>query len=490
MVLLFVMENFFFIGVGSYEYALTPNKIYRFASFCFFLIFLCVSCKPSVIYVSSSLGDDTYDGLTEKAPLKTIKAGLTRGNMILLRAGDVFYEHVDLKGAMLSSYGKGRKPKVCGYKRLIKPCWEQVDKNIWRISLADYNYSGFQTFGSSILNNIGCLHELSTDSVYGRKVQYRNQLRTNWDIWQTEKYDRNKVKAVDFDYLYLYLDRNPNMMELEFSVGISGVAMENASIDNIWIEGFGFGVSAKSNTVIRNCEIDAIGGMTQLNPREYVCYGNGIEYWIINNLKNGIVENNIISRCYDSACSIQGRVSSPENFFFRGNVIIDCCQGWEDFLTNEDEGVVYKNCVFEDNTVINSGKTSGFGYPMGRFKYCHVLGNNIMGNKGMIIRNNTFVGGNYYCSGAYKGKYRSNKWQGNTCIIKRGDFLLGNYMGTKDVIRVPVNKGVFRSLKEATDDAISRYRELTGDMTTEFIIKDEKAIDKQIKKLKKKYLKK
>ena len=63
-------------------------------------------------------------------------------------------------------------------------------------------------------------------------------------------------------------------------------------------------------------------------------------------------------------------------------------------------------------------------------------------------------------------------------------------MGTKDVIRVPVNKGDFRTLKEATEDAISRYRELTGDETTRFVIKDSVAIDKQIKKLKRKYLKK
>lgn len=151
--------------------------------------------------------------------------------------------------------------------------------------------------------------------------------------------------------------------------------------------------------------------------------------------------------------------------------------------------MVYNNCLFEDNIVVNSGKTTGFNYPNTRFKYCHILGNNYKGDKGMIFRNNTFVGGNYYCSGAYNGKYKSNKWQGNNCVIKRGDFLLGNYTGTKDVIRVPMEKGEFPTLKDATEDAISRYRELTGDMTTKFIIKDEKAINKQITKLKRKYLK-
>lgn len=211
---------------------------------------------------------------------------------------------------------------------------------------------------------------------------------------------------------------------------------------------------------------------------------------VYEDLENCVVENCTISRCYDAGITIQSKnhgKSTPQNNSIRNNVIIDCCQGWEDFLRN-DSNVVYENCVFENNIVVNSGNTSGFGYPESRFKFCHVLGNNFKGDKGMIIRNNTFVGGNYYCSGAYKEKYKSNVWEGNTCVIKRGDFILSNYCGTKDVIRVPVEKEDFPTLKAATDNAIARYRELTGDMTTKFIIKDEKDINKQIAKLKKKYL--
>ena len=232
--------------------------------------------------------------------------------------------------------------------------------------------------------------------------------------------------------------------------------------------------------------------MIAINDNYFTPYGNGIEFWISRNTEDCIVDNCIISRCYDCGVSIQGsggRQATPRNINISNNLIDRCCQGWEDFLRN-DSNVVYENCVFENNIVVNSGNTSGFGYPESRFKYCHVLGNNTKGNKGMIIRNNTFVGGNYYCSGAYNGKYKSNKWQGNTCVIKRGDFILSNYYGTKDVIRIPVEKGEFPTLKDATETAISRYRELTGDETTRFVIKDSVAIDKQIKKLKKKYLKK
>ena len=103
----------------------------------------------------------------------------------------------------------------------------------------------------------------------------------------------------------------------------------------------------------------------------------------------------------------------------------------------------------------------------------------------MIIRNNTFVGGNYYCSGAYRDKYRSNVWIGNTCVIKRGNYILSNYMGTMDVIRIPTDKGKFRTLKVATDDAIRWYREQTGDYTTRFIIKSEQTIKKELTNSKK-----
>jgi hypothetical protein len=82
----------------------------------------------------------------------------------------------------------------------------------------------------------------------------------------------------------------------------------------------------------------------------------------------------------------------------------------------------------------------------------------------------------------------SNVWRNNTCIIKRGDYIIGNYDGTKDVIRIPTEKGNYSSLRAATEVTIAQYRKLTGDKTTKFIIKDEDAINKQVNKLKNKFL--
>ena len=442
------------------------------------------------VYVSSSMGKDSNDGYEIERPTNNLQKAIATADTILLKAGDVFYTNtLFIKGKKLSCYADGKKPVLCGYKRIIEPCWELVEKNIWRINLSVNNYDGLTFNGSSLSNNIGCIHEYDKNVIHGRKVQYRNLLKDNWDIWQTEFFHVKDVNSSSFDYLYLYLDNNPNNLCLEFSVGNSGIVMTNAIIDGIRIEGFGcHGISAKSNSVVLNCEIDAIGGKTQVGYEVFTSLGNGIEFYVSENISDCLVENCRISRCYDCGISIQGSdcgQATPSNICIKNNFIADCCQGWEDFLRNDDN-VVYDNCSFQNNIVVNSGMTSGFSYPS-RFKYCHVLGNNFKGNRGMIIKNNVFAGGNFYCSSAFEKEYKSNVWIDNVCYIKRGDYILGNYWGTSDVIRIPLEKGSFKSLKAATKDAISRYRTLTGDKTTRFVISGERSLKRKIRKYKHKY---
>ena len=463
-----------------------------FFHICLFLVLLSeLTCEGAElhkrVYVSSSSGNDFNNGFSENTPKRTIKEALRVGDTLLLKCGDVFYENIEINGGKLSSYGTGSRPIISGYRRLSSVRWELVGESLWRIKLSDNGFVGYDTSESPKLNNIGCFHEYDSDLIHGRRVQYRNELLEDWDFWQTDHYGSRQIKDGDYDCLYLFLEQDPNQLNLEYSVGTYAARIRDGIIDGIRFEGFGFGISASTKSIIRNCEVDAIGGM-QFNSNEVFCsYGNGIEFWVGNDIEDCLVENNIVSRCYDSGITIQGsnsKKATPRNIIIRNNTIYDCCQAWEDFLRNDDD-VVYVNCVFERNTILNSGKTAGFGYPKSRKKYCHVLGNNDKGNKGMIIRKNTFVGGNFYCSGAFAGEYKSNIWQNNICIIKRGDYLLSNYQGTKDVIRIPVDKGGFKTLKAATNDAIIRYRKLTGDSTTTFKIKQDSVINRKIKKLKK-----
>lgn len=340
---------------------------------------------------------------------------------MLLKAGDTFFVgNFEISGITLSHCGEGANPVICGYKRIVEPRWTEVEKNIWKLNLAENNFTGFDTKGSSTSNNICAFHEYDKDLLHGRKVWHKDEMRAGWDYWQTEML--KGAKPAEYDYVYLYLTSDLNKLKLEMSVYDLALRVENAVVDGIDFVCFGFGISAKSHTETWNCRLDAIGGRIIPENNSYVCYGKGIEFYVSRTIEDYIVENRDISRCYDCGVTIQG---------------------------SKNQNARPRN---------------------------------------IIIRNNTFVGGNYYCSGAYRKEYKSNVWEGNTCVIKRGDFIMSNYGGTKDVIRIPTERGEFRSLKAATDDAVRRYRELTGDDTTRFVIKSDRRINRRINKLRKQYL--
>ena len=438
------------------------------------------------IYVSSSIGLDANSGLDAEHPIKDLTKAVKTGDEILLKAGDIFYVGgLSIKGKVLSRYGEGGNPTIFGYKRIIIPKWQQVEKNIWRLSLVEDNFTGIILKGSSISNNICAFHDYENDLIHGRKVWHKNEMANDWDYWQTETL--SKANPEEYDYVYLYLTSDPNLLKLEMSVYDAALNVSQSTIDGVNFEGFGFGISAGTNTVIRNCKVDAMGGRIIPEGGGFNCYGNGIEFWVggANDIEDCVVEDCFISRCYDCGITIQGSkgtTATPRNIIIRNNLITNCCQGWEDFLRNNPD-VVYENCVFENNIVLHSGNTTGWGYIPSRFKFCHVLGNNVAGDKGMRIENNIFVDGNFYCSGSYQNGYRSNLWKGNKCYLSEGNFVLGEYFGQRDVLRMGASRR-----KSKTE--ISRYRMLTGDNTTTFYIKSDKSNDARAERLTKQFLKK
>ena len=448
-------------------------------------VFNSVATEGQTIYVSSSLGSDNNRGYSPDNPLKTLKAAYSKGknNTILLKVGDVFYEEKTTAfGRSFGKYGNGRNPVLCGYKRLICPNWEKVGDNIWRISLTQDNYTGVKTQGSSYSNNIGCIHEYDKDLVHGRKRRFLSQMVQDWDIWQTD------ITGVDskpelYDSLYLYFSGNPNDLKLEFSTGQIAVNIHDASFENINVVGYGFGISAGSNVHIKGCHIDAIGGRTLVTSKSFVCDGNGVGIWIYmdKDTENTTVEDCYITRVYDSGVCLSGSEGShatARNILVRNNLIAYCCQGWEDFLLN-DPPTYYENCIFENNTVVFSGE-SGFGYPDSRFKFCHILSDNHRGDKKMQFRNNTFIGGNFHCNEGYKGTYTTNIFENNICYITKDNYLLGNYMGTRDVVRLNFN----------SNDAILKYRHLTKDKTTTFKIQKSSCINRRGKSVIRTFLRK
>jgi len=446
----------------------------------------CIYPAHGAIYVSTSVGTDSNSGIDAEHPIKDLNKAVKMGDEILLKAGDVFYVcGLSIKGKRLTRYGEGNNPTICGYKRIITPKWQEVEKNIWRLSLVENNFTGIVLNGPSTSNNICAFHEYDKDEIHGRKVWKRSEMEADWDFWQTETL--SKAKPQEYDYVYLYLSSNPNLLKLEMSIYDVALSVVNSTIDGVNFVGFGFGISAKTHTVIRNCKIDAIGGRIIPEGSSYVCYGNGIEFYVggASDIEDCIVEDCYVSRCYDCGITIQGTrgtTATPRNITIRNNLITNCCQGWEDFLRNNPD-VMFENCVFANNVVLRSGNTTGFGYAKTRFKYCHVLGNNVSGDRGMRIENNVFAGGNFYCSGVYNNTYRSNRWKGNKCYLTQGDFVLGEYFGRRDILRM-------KATKRKSSSEIGRYRELTGDATTVFYVQSEKKVAARADKLEKKFLKK
>ena len=434
------------------------------------------------VYVSSSTGNDLNDGLTAMSPMKTLPKAMAKGDTLLLKAGDFFYGRSDFINKTVTRYGEGNNPVISGFKRIVDAKWQMVEPNIWVIDLTSSGYSGVSTKGSSELNNIGCFHLVDEDVIHGFKVQFKSELKKDWDFWQTEKY--RDAKAVDFDKVYLYYTGNPNDLSLEVSTGSSGAMVQNSEVSFINFTGFGkHGIAAKDKSCIHDCKIDMIGGMTFVGYNTYCSLGNGIEFYVNQDITDSEVFGCHVTRCYDSGITIQaaglGRCT-PRNIRIHDNLITHCCQAWEDFLRN-DKDVVFVNCSFENNIIAYSGD-SGFGYARDRFKYCNILGNNTDGNRGMIIKDNVFYGGNFYCSDSYNGEYKSNSWIGNKHYVSRGSYVLSNYRGTADVIRIPETGSSVQTIKE--------YRVLTGDYSTRFKVISEESIMRKRNKAVKRFLNK
>lgn len=266
-------------------------------------------------------------------------------------------------------------------------------------------------------------------------------------------------------------------MNLAFSSGGNAFILKDCSVRNIDIVGFGFGIAAKSNVTIENCSIDIIGGRTFLGYPGFICYGNGIEFFVSEDIENCVVRNNYIARCYDCGVTIQATneyKSIPRNIVIEKNVIANCCQGYEEYLHRPEEGIRYEDCYFRDNIVIESG-ILGFGYPEYRTQYAHILCNNPYGNKGMHIENNLFIGGNFYCAVPYQNFFKSDKWKDNKCYLTTDDFLLIDCSN-------PLN-----NIKPDSKDAITQYRYLTGDASTKIKVTSKRRLSSIKGRYKRKY---
>lgn len=431
----------------------------------------------TVVYVSSSAGDDSNDG-SMKSPLKTFAKIPKENARILLKKGDVFYEPLSgLSNCVVDSYGKGSKyPEICGLKLLKNPdAWEDMGNGVWRLDMnKTENFYGRNleiTKGNFQLNNLGALYDAASDTVYGHKVKKLEMLEKDWDITTGEIYKPKDVNAESYRWLYVKHDKNPSSDGAELGIltygnGVSG--LKNCTVRNIAIKGFGrHGLTGSFGGKIENVKIDLIGGSTQVGYRTWVRLGNGIEFWISgspsSNNRNH-VSGCTISRTYDCGSTIQGIVEKGEivasDITFTGNKFYRCRQAFEHFLSNRSNGrSEYINCHFEGNFAWEMGENE-FSTPEPRDNNFLTYDNK---RKGMIIKNNVCYG-----SGIYAGtRGWAEHFGENTFYVEQGKHnLLFVYPWNKQGIEIPSN----------SEADIQKYRETLGDTTSKIILVPEAEI--------------
>lgn len=290
---------------------------------------------------------------------------------IKLKCGDVFFERITgLSNSLLESYGKGKRPLLCGFKILTNPrAWEYSSEGYWFIDLSkEKNFTGYMSnkiSDKNTANNVGLIYDAKKDFVFGHLVQFKSELKKDGDFYMTDLHKPSDIKRNPLDTLCFKSSKNPQTMgHLCFSmngVGISG--LYNCHVKNIAIMGFSrHGIGSCMNTTIEDCAIDLIGGQNFIKDRWWSRLGNGIEFWADEKGVSGnFVRGCLISRCYDCGVTIQGKgenIKNPSNIHFVNNKFYHCRQAFEHFINPSNHTPVkYENCSFIGNVCFEMGET-------------------------------------------------------------------------------------------------------------------------------------
>lgn len=417
-------------------------------------------------YISSSIGDDQNDGLSEDAPKASINSIKEKQNVkILLKRGDVFYERMySYNNCLIGSYGTDKtQPVLCGFKILTNPsAWKRVEKDVWVLSLAqESNFKGLgikQSAIKSTMNNVGLIYDSKRDKVYGHLVKSYDLLETDGDFFMTGEHRQEYFDNHSFDTLYWRTTTDPRTLgELCFSTYSNGISsIRNCTIRDIAIAGFSIhGIAGCYDCCIENCQIDLIGGATFVRDRDPWCrYGNGIELWANNN--GNLIDGCLISRTFDCATTIQGSPAKPvvvKDNHFINNRIYHCRQAFEHFLLDQGtEGHSdYENCSFESNICYEMGENE-FSSPESRD--ANILSYET-GPRSIIIKNNTFFGAPYVCG------YNFGKGMTGNTVYVYPDQYLNHYHGKRN----------YATIDAKTSYDVQAYSQRTSDNSEITILK-------------------
>jgi len=357
-------------------------------------------------YVSSSEGSDSNIG-TIDAPRKTISglpSSAHRRRCILLKRGDVFYDHfTGFHDCYIGAYGDGDAPVVSGFRVLVNPlAWEKVagKSDVWSLDLTNNNNfigidESFQGRKSPIYNT-GCIYLPQLDSIMGRMVNSLDKLAADGDFYTTSYFSTADLFAHPIKKVYLKMADNPGALGIVcFSTYMQGIqTVLNSTVENIDFVGYSLGAAGSSiiGTVVRNCSFDIIGGSVcpDSNPEQgWTRFGNGVEIWASTS-NDILIDNCSFCRVYDAATTIQGSGGNPTNVRFINNRISRCRQAFEYWLR---DGCRFINCEFSNNVSYMMGD-NGFSDP--KPFDCDIISYNQNYNADMNVRFNMFYGAPFF----------------------------------------------------------------------------------------------
>lgn len=319
------------------------------------MLFTFLSLCYSVVYSQtkryiSMRGNDNNDGLSLTKPWKTIKE-LKPNTTYLFSKGDTFYFPIRLVSNLsvknkivIDSYGKGPKPVISLYKKILKKGWVAEKGNIWKIDLK--NKENFTGYTSSTNSNVGFLK--IDNQIFGHKFKDIVSLKKNWDFYS------------DTQFLYVYSENDLSEMSQPIQIVTNANIIQlsdNMEVRNIKIMGTGgHGIQGTSvkNITIKNVDITEIGGAILPNfGNGFVRYGNGIE--LLTGANNCKISRCFISQVYDAGLTMQGKGQNTyfENIIFEKNSLENNEQSFEFWIKGWKSG--YKNCKFIKNTCSNAG---------------------------------------------------------------------------------------------------------------------------------------
>lgn len=365
---------------------MNKGKLKKIIMFITFLISVNYIVLGTNYYVSTSIGNDLYDGKTQSTPWKTLAkvsgySTFKAGDSILLKRAETWREILYFPGSgtvssyiTLSGYGSGVKPRIMGS---YTSTWSLSSGNIW---ISD------NIFENPRASFPADAYFVKTDGTvqHGVYKTGTSLLTTefNW-TWSGNKIYVYSTTDPDTKYTGIEIPQRRACIDTKNKqyININGIDLFYGQFQGISYD-WSYDQREMFNMTIENCEIAHIGGdITNLSNEEG--YGIDVGY-----------TNMIIRHCTIHDC---GRRSISLHIY--------------------GSGFTVKNILIEDNLFYNGHHTTGPDLSVGSGYTASI--------DGVIIRRN-IISDNPTASGWSEGLFLQNYLYSGTTTFLRNVYIYSN----------------------------------------------------------------